>query len=284
MPNKQRILESIAKIAKKLGRAPSRAEFVTRTGISKYFVLKWFRSWSDAVRAAGLQPSALNARIEERALLEDWGNVVRRNGSLLPRHMFRRAAKYNPCTLAKRFGAWSSVPQAFRKFARGKREWADVLALLPAPLPSGPVRGACRQPLHRHSAPQTPPRKSWPAPRRDRPICGDPTPSPWLRHEPLNEQGVVLLFGMLAKDLGFMIETVQTGFPDCEAKRQIAPGRWQRVRIEFEYESKNFLLHGHPANGADLIVCWRHNWDACPAQIEVVELSSVIKSLPNSGD
>jgi hypothetical protein len=28
---------------------------------------------------------------------------------------------------------------------------------------------------------------------------------------------------MLAKDLGYVVEAVQSGFPDCEAKRQIAP-------------------------------------------------------------
>ena len=50
----------------------------------------------------------------------------------------------------------------------------------------------------------------------------------------MNEQGVVLLFGMLAKDLGYMFEAVQKGFPDREAERQIALGQWQRVRIEFE--------------------------------------------------
>jgi len=282
MPNKQQILDSITKLAKKVGRAPSRAEFVADSGISKYFVLKWFRTWNEAVLAAGLHPSALNARIDDRALLEDWGRTVRKNAGMLPRHMFRRAARYNPCTMAKRFGSWSAVPRAFRKFARGKEEWADVLALLPAPRPSGPVPGACRQPPRPHSAPKTPRCKTWPATRRDRPICGDPTPFPWLRHEPLNEQGVVLLFGMLAKDLGYLIENVQQGFPDCEAKRQVGPDRWQRVRIEFEYESKNFRDHGHPASGCDLLVCWRHNWDACPKQIEVVELSSVIKSLPNT--
>jgi hypothetical protein len=103
-----------------------------------------------------------------------------------------------------------------------------------------------------------------------------------MRYEPVNEQGVVVLFGMLAKDLGYMIEAVQKGFPDCEAKRQIAPGRWQRVSIEFEYESKHFRDHGHPANGCDVIVCWRHNWDECPQGIEAVELSSVIKSLASA--
>src|SRR5207245_5743405 len=97
-----------------------------------------------------------------------------------------------------------------------------------------------------------------------------------LRHEPVNEQGVVLLFGMLAKELGYVVEAVQTGFPDCEAMRKITPERWQRVHIEFEFESRNFRDHGHPPTGCDVIVCWRHNWDDCPEGIiEVVELSSI---------
>jgi hypothetical protein len=82
----------------------------------------------------------------------------------------------------------------------------------------------------------------------------------------------------------WFVEAVQTGFPDCEARRQIAPGRWQRVRIEFEFESRKFRDHGHLANGCDVIVCWRHNWDVCPEHIEVVELSSVIKSMRQSGE
>jgi hypothetical protein len=95
----------------------------------------------------------------------------------------------------------------------------------------------------------------------------------------VNEQGVVLLFGMLANNLGYIVENVQKGFPDCEALRQIAPGRWQRVHIEFEFESRNFRDHGHAANRCDVIVCWHHNWEECPKHIEVIELSSVIRSL-----
>jgi hypothetical protein len=56
----------------------------------------------------------------------------------------------------------------------------------------------------------------------------------------VNEQGVVLLFGMLAKDLGYVIDAAQHGFPDCEAKRRIGPECWQRVRIEFEFERGTF--------------------------------------------
>jgi hypothetical protein len=99
---------------------------------------------------------------------------------------------------------------------------------------------------------------------------------PGFRHEPVNEQGVILLFGMVAKDLGYTIESVQNEFPDCEAKRQLGPNRWQRVNIEFEFESRNFREHRHPVSGCDVIVCWRHNWDDCP--IEVLELCKRIQS------
>jgi len=53
--------------------------------------------------------------------------------------------------------------------------------------------------------------------------------------------------------------------------------KWRRVRIEFEYESKTFLAHGHPASGCDVIVCWRHNWPGCP--LRVIELASEVKRL-----
>jgi len=56
------------------------------------------------------------------------------------------------------------------------------------------------------------------------------------------------------------------------------------VNIEFEFESGNFREHGYPLNACDVIVCWRHNWEECPKNIEIVELSSVIKSLGRSED
>jgi len=85
MSGKQ-IIDSIGVVARRLGRVPSRAEFTARSGISAFFVLQWFRSWSDAIRAAGLRPYTRNAKVEDRALLEDWGNAVRKNRGILPRH------------------------------------------------------------------------------------------------------------------------------------------------------------------------------------------------------
>jgi len=120
--------------------------------------------------------------------------------------------------------------------------------------------------------------------RKDRAIMGPPFDASRLTNAPMNELGVVFLFGMMAAELGFQVESLQGRFPDCEAKREVHPGKWQRSRIEFEYESKNFALHGHDPRGCDVIVCWRHNWAECPEGIEVVELSSVIQSLANAED
>jgi hypothetical protein len=58
---------------------------------------------------------------------------------------------------------------------------------------------------------------------------------------------------MVARELGYPVEAVQASFPDCEAKRQIEGGKWQHVRIEFEFESRNFRDHGHPHKDAMLL-------------------------------
>jgi hypothetical protein len=109
--------------------------------------------------------------------------------------------------------------------------------------------------------------------RKDRPVMGEPFDRRPMTNAPVNELGVMVLFGMVAAGLGLQVESVQGKFPDCIARRQVAPRKWQYLRIEFEYESKNFKLHGHDPKGCDMIVCWRHNWKECPAEIEVVELS-----------
>lgn len=116
-------------------------------------------------------------------------------------------------------------------------------------------------------------------PLQNRPLLGAPTRLPAFPYEPVNEMGVMVLFSMMAQQLGFVIESVQAGFPDCEAKIEVEPGRWQHFRIEFEYESRGFKVHGHDAGKCDLIVCWRHNWKKCPPHIQVLELSKIVAGL-----
>lgn len=85
---------------------------------------------------------------------------------------------------------------------------------------------------------------------------------------PDNEQGVVFLFSHLArKKYGLRVERIQTGFPDC-----IAYQGTKRIRIEFEFKSKNFKTHRHVAKDCDWIVCWEHNWPDVPDNVQVEEL------------
>ena len=82
---------------------------------------------------------------------------------------------------------------------------------------------------------------------------------------------------MVSKELGFVVESVHSPFPDCVAKRLVDSRRrrWREVKIEFEYQSRNFHAHGH--GQCDVIVCWEHNWPDCP--IEVIELKNEIRKL-----
>ncbi len=106
---------------------------------------------------------------------------------------------------------------------------------------------------------------------------GQPLHFRGMSHAPINELGVVHLFGKVSEELGFIIESISDPFPDCEAKRKIEgkKQRWERVNIEFEYRSSHYRDHGHPVEGCDLIVCWIHDWDDCP--LEVISLKDYVK-------
>ena len=112
--------------------------------------------------------------------------------------------------------------------------------------------------------------------KKDRPVMGEPFDRSPMTNAPVNELGVMVLFGMVAARLGLQVESVQGKFPDCLAKRWVAAGKWQHLRIEFEYESKNFKLHGHDPKGCDVIVCWRHNWKDIAPDLEVIELCRLV--------
>lgn len=106
-------------------------------------------------------------------------------------------------------------------------------------------------------------------------LYGEPLGLAPMATAPTNEAGVMFLFATLARELGFVVLKVQKGFPDCEALRRLPNGRWQRLRIEFEFASRNFVLHGHDVKGCELIVCWENDWKECP--VEVMELKKIFE-------
>jgi len=108
-------------------------------------------------------------------------------------------------------------------------------------------------------------------------ILGPPMNFRGLIYEPINEDGVIFLFAKISEDIGFYIEGIKKGFPDCVGTRRIGNNRWSRVLIEFEYKAKNFLDHSHDSSKCDVIICWENDWPDCP--IEVISLKDKVEDL-----
>jgi hypothetical protein len=114
---------------------------------------------------------------------------------------------------------------------------------------------------------------------KEKSIVGDLINFRGLVYSPVNEDGVVFLFGRVVDDLHMYIEEIKPGFPDCVARRFTGKG-WERTLIEFEYLSSNFKQHGHNAEDCDVIVCWEHDWKGCP--LEVIELKTEIQNMAST--
>lgn len=269
---KEEILSALHDCVRKLGRNPHRSELRRMCGVSLETLYKNFGGMAQALRAAQLEPTGSGFEIRTSALLLDWAALARSMGRLPSARSYAKFGRYTTTPLIKRSGRWKYVPQTFLRFVHEEgieSEWGDVIQMI-GTKPAEDNRGKTGSKAARWDQP---------ALLRDRPIYGEPLPMPGLACEPVSEIGVVYLFGMVAGRMGFMVQRMQTGFPDCEAMRRVEPGKWQRVSIEFEFESRNFMKHGHHADACDVIICWRHNWPECPGRLEVIELSKVVRRM-----
>jgi len=265
------LIERVREIASVLGRETlPRAEFVRETGITVRQIEKHFDTWNELVEAAGLEPYERNLRKTDDELLAALRDAFVEGGGILTRRRLPKHCRFGDYVYAKRFGRWPNVLASFRAWVIENDPGFPYLDDLPEDASSLAPASAGTTPAHSL-----------------RPWSVAATPTRYgpflnfrgLQHAPINEQGVVFLFGMVALDLGYVVEGVGVGFPDCEAKRCVdkSGDMWERVRIEFEYKSPNFLDHGHRATECDVLVCWQHNWRECP--VEVLELRSAIETL-----
>ena len=246
------------------------------TRITKYEINMHFSNMGSALKQAGVAARGIGHRLDTMTLLEDWAHLTRKLGRPPSFMEYRQSGQFCANSFLNRCGAWSRVGERFRAvMAEHKKEseWKDVLEIIARwegkTTAEGRRKAQNSRPSERviHDEPQ--PRRKI---KLDRPIYGAPSNLAGMRYAPVNEGGVMYTFGRMAEKLGFEVERIQTAFPDCEAMREVATGKWQRVKIEFEYASRNFLEHQHPPEGCDIIVCWVHNWPECPEEIEVIEL------------
>jgi hypothetical protein len=291
---KKELIEKVLSIARELGtNTVSRPDFLRLSGLSERKILRLFGSYNNFIEAAGLVPRRFPSSdapiYSDDDILNEIVRVLRQPDSKLTRIYFEQNSGISTSACERRFGGWINA----LKSAASRLEVSQDAALLAR--------------IQEYTAPAIPPPRRSKQPKIETPSadavaelaedessepCIDKTQIPsftqgniygdfinfrGLQHAPVNEQGVVFLFGMICRELGYVVEIVKQGFPDCEAKRLIRPGIWQRVRIEFEFQSRTFRSHGHDPDRCDLIVCWDDNWPDCP--LEVLELSTALKRL-----
>jgi hypothetical protein len=113
-------------------------------------------------------------------------------------------------------------------------------------------------------------------------FMGEPIDFAGLTNAPIEENGVIFLFGKLHEKMGIRIKAIRKGFPDAIGEVWIKDRLYPRT-IEFEYKSSNFVHHGHleamkKGKTCDIIVCWEHDWKECPKDIFVIELRKEIEN------
>jgi hypothetical protein len=286
------LLTDWAKLARKKGRVPTRDEYEREGRYASASLETRFHRWTQV-------PSAFLKFADSMGLSEQWSDVVGiiHNGPMPKRGGGRRwlkGWKKNDWTRNARKRSACEKNSGQKNYRQTQPHSQKQNSNVPAPTssPNAPQAGVSVLPPPLHgmkcvtvsmlailfsmsSLRTLVPRCVYP----DRPLLGAPMDLPGFLFEPTNEMGVVLLFGMLFWRLGFIIESAQIGYPDCRAKLEVEPGRWQDVGIEFELHSRHFLTHRHDPNRCDFIVCWIHNWKGCPPNLRVIELREVVRRL-----
>jgi len=275
--SRDEVISTTKECTEKLGHVPSVEELLNATRINKHLIRKRFGTYRALLEACGLERHGSGYEVKLESLFLDWARVVRTLGKAPSMTEYALNGEYSNVPLTKRFGGWRHVPAGMRDYARQQgmeEEWKDVVEIVARHLEPTDKRA-------RNSARATAPLFR-PTVRPGTPIYGPPmmmTAGP-LVYAPTNEAGVMVLFGAVAREQGFAITRVQAAFPDCEAMQEIEPERWVPKKMEFEWESRNFLIHGHPVDGCDMIICWKHNWPECP--LEVLELSTMTWHTPKA--
>jgi hypothetical protein len=266
---KEEIITAVRDCAATLGHAPNVAEFRTFTKISKNQIRKSFGTYTQMMAASAVQREGSGCVVELKSLFLDWAGVTRKLAKVPTMSDYELEGRYSVRPLVRRFRTWTQVPAGLYVYAQQEGlegDWKDVMEIITNHLQEETRQARTFEtPTIMPSRPRTP---------MDETSYGKPMHGP-MNCAPTNENGVIFLFGSVAQEMSFSITRIQAAFPDCEALREVGPNRWMRVKIEFEYESRNFLSHMHAVDGCDLIVCWTHNWPDCP--LEVLALENVVE-------
>ena len=218
---KQKIVMTILEYAERLGEAPSLQQLMRVSNCTKRQVRRHFGTYAAALCECNLERYGGGAKVPLETLFHDWAMVVRALKKLPSGNEYERNSHYSRRPLVTRFGTWNLVPHGLKQFIQAQEakepgwleKWKDVLELIEANdkaetgkdgnsegLVRGnggrrwkPAQGGTDEQarIFRAAIGQG---KRW-QPFPDKPFYGaliHPYP---LAHGPMNELGVLFLFG-----------------------------------------------------------------------------------------
>jgi len=232
-----------------IGRPPTQREYrshATKNDLpTLHQVLYQFGNWTAVIESAGLTPNEnkppRTGDLTDAELVAEFVDVANRLGKLPTQLEFRSYSKFSVRPYTYRWGGWKQVKQHFAKHHGDKFSFTPTVTS---------KRGATTTRRKRLSF--------------DSALC----------FEPQNEVETVILFSLLAPTLGYRIRSVRTEFPDAELEKD-----GTTVLAEFEYESSNYIQHGHDLNADCICICWRNNRDL--GSIPVLALEDVVRQRAN---
>lgn len=184
----------------------SRSDFRRLTGIKDYWIYMLFPDggWNEVVNLAGLDVHPnFNAALTDEVILAEFHRVVSAAGRIPSWHAFRAQAHISPDTLRKRFGGRQGTIERYRAWLQENDPTSPILPTLNVPSRPGAKESVAHDHLNSKIL------HSVPAPARAGQYeFGGPLDFRELRHAPINEQGVVYLFGMVSRELGFLVEAI----------------------------------------------------------------------------
>jgi len=298
MVTREQIIAEIKRVAELLEKDTLRLkEFELNSTIPTTTLRYFLGSWENALKEAGLksddadETSRDKEDVDKRTLMEELLRLFETTGQEPTPALCRDKGRYEE-RLYKKF--WKNLHEAFGEaklvFPDRFRPIRRVEVVAPGEVEDGTVAGGSSEEAEEKNGtgrgetdrppirfiPQTIRPREEKQPQRP---TGDPFEFRGLKFAPVDPKGVMLLFGMVALELGFIIESLYSDRPEAVGRRclNVEDDLWEAVDIHFTFLSSELGetegLNPHHC----LIVCWRHDLEGCP--FEVLELREVISRI-----
>ena len=217
---------SIRRIADLLEKTPTQKEYeiYRREGeMSIRQILYRFGKWSDAVEFAGLESNPFRepprpSEITKEELIEEFVRVSNEVGKIPSTNVFRSLSKYSWRPYQTQWGSWRDAVDDIISNHSSNFTFAAETARK--------VKEVNKRTKLRINLP--------------------------LAYEPQNEMETVVLFSLLANDLGYRLLKIRSNFPDGLVEYENT-----EISVEFEFLSSNYLQHCHPTDFNGICICWR---------------------------